>query len=137
MSSTGTISIAALALPRRDSPGAISVSARHTVDLLGCKAVLACTTTGTTAFAVSRERPRATILGITPHPSAARRINLAWGVKAVVTPDYATFLELDSEARNIARKNAGVKEGDTILLTAGIPMGVKGGTNMMKVIKID
>ncbi|MCI5045311.1 MAG: pyruvate kinase [Aquisalinus sp.] len=120
-----------------NGPGAISVSARHTVDLLGCKAVLASTKTGGTAFAISRERPRAPILGVTPDPAAARRISLAWGVEAVVAPDYATFEELTAHARDIATDKAGVATGDTILLTAGIPMGVKGGTNLMKVITID
>ncbi|WP_306251713.1 pyruvate kinase [Parvularcula sp. IMCC14364] len=120
-----------------NSPGAVSVSARHTVDLLGCKAVLASTKTGGTAFAISRERPRAPILGVTPDPAAARRISLAWGVEAVVAPDYANFEELTAHARDIARQKAGVSGGDTILLTAGIPMGVKGGTNLMKVITID
>lgn len=126
----------ALGPAKADSSGAISLSARHTVDLLGCKAILACTTTGATAFAISRERPRAPIIGITPNPATARRINLAWGVLAVVSPDYATFLELDQQASKIARQHAHLTTGDTVLLTAGIPMGQKGGTNTMKVIEL-
>ncbi len=120
-----------------NGPGAIAASARHTVDLLGCKAVLASTKTGGTAFAVSRERPRASILGITPDPAAARRISLAWGVEAVVKPDYATFEELTAHAREIATDHTDAKPGDTILLTAGIPMGLEGGTNLMKVIQVE
>ncbi len=120
-----------------NSPGAISVSARHTVELLKCRAVLASTKTGGTAFAISRERPRASILGITPDPAAARRISLAWGVEAVVAPDFDTFEELNQNAQDIARKYCGAQAGDTILLTAGIPIGIKGGTNLMKVINVD
>ena len=122
--------------PEADGAGAISLSARYSSELLGCKAILASTKTGSTAFAVSRERPRADIIAITPAINAARRVNLAWGISAVIVPDYDTFEDLDLHAREIAKSATGVKSGDTVLLTAGIPMGIKGGTNTMKVITL-
>jgi pyruvate kinase len=122
--------------PPADGAGAISLSTRYSAELIDCKAILASTSTGSTAFAVSRERPQARIIGMTPDISAARRINLAWGITAVAVPDYATFEELDRNAREIAEKSADVQPGDTVLLTAGIPMGIRGGTNLMKVITI-
>ena len=119
-----------------DSSSAIAVSTRHTIDLLGCSAVLAGTSAGSTAFAVARERPRAHILGITPYPETARRISLAWGVQAIVTPDYKTFEEFDAAAAEISVEAGAAKAGDTILLTAGIPMGHHGGTNTMKIVRV-
>ncbi|NHK29443.1 pyruvate kinase [Parvularcula flava] len=120
-----------------ESANAIATSIRHTVGLLGSKAVLAGTSVGSTAFAVARERPRTHILGITPFAETARRISLAWGIQAVVTPDYKTFEEFDEAAARISKEMGIADKGDTILLTAGIPMGRHGGTNTMKVIAID
>lgn len=122
--------------PEPSGAAAIAISARHSAGLLQCKAILACTTSGSTALTVGRERPRAKIIGLTPKLSTARKINLAWGIRSVVVPDYQMFEELYEHSKEHALQAYNFDKGDKLILTAGIPMGKSGGTNVMKIMEV-
>ncbi len=123
--------------PKATSAAAVAVSARKMVDVLQSKAVIALTATGSTAFSVARERPHANIIGISPSVETARRINLCWGIQPMVHDAFDSFETVAKEIQKIAKENNIANKGDTVLLAAGIPMGVTGGTNTLKVIEID
>ena len=122
--------------PQPTSSAAVAVSARKMVDVLNSKAIVACTATGSTAFSVSRERPHANIIGLTPSMETARRINLAWGIRPIQGPAFESFEKASEAAQQLVKENNIAEKGDTILIAAGIPMGVTGGTNTLKVVEI-
>lgn len=100
------------------------------------KAIVAFTTSGTTALRVSKYRPRHPILAVTPSASVVNRLSLSWGVLPIRKPEPANLeevLELAAEAAletNIARR------GDLVVVTAGIPLTVPGSTNLVKIHSI-
>ena len=115
---------------------AISHSARDIAQLLDCQAILAFTNSGSTAIRVSRERPHCKVLGLTPNLKTARQLSLVWGLHSVVTDDITSFQEMVGRADSISRQEAGLKEGDLVIVTAGIPFGRPGTTNTLKIMSI-
>jgi len=105
-------------------------------ETIDARAILCWSTTGVTALRAARERPRAPIIAATPSLQTARRMALVWGAHAVVTPDITSVDEMVDQAIAIAVKEGFAVEGDNIVITAGIPFGRSGGTNMLRVAKI-
>lgn len=116
---------------------AIGNSVRGIAKILNCKAVLGYTATGSTVQRISRERPPCHIVGITPEPRTASRLAMSWGVTPVVTKDPTNFDAMVVTSRKVARDHIGAKKGDTIMITAGIPFGVPGTTNTLKLDTLD
>jgi len=96
-------------------------------------AVVVCTDSGFTARAVARFRPRAPIIAGTPRADVVRQLTLSWGVTPVLLPALGSTDELIAEAAKAARGTGIVARGDRILITAGIPFGKTGGTNLLLV----
>ncbi|MEM9749319.1 MAG: pyruvate kinase [Pseudomonadota bacterium] len=122
--------------PEATTADAISLSARHISKVLNCAAVVAFTTTGSTALRLSRDRPPCRILGVAPAHDVARRLVLAWGVAPSVAPDVERFEEMTALAEEIAREKAQVPNGERIIITAGIPFGRAGKTNTIKISRV-
>lgn len=116
---------------------AIGNSVRGIAEILGCRAVLGYTATGSTVQRIARERPPCQIVGMTPLAQTASRLALIWGVVPVVTTDPKGFDGMVKTARNVAREQIGAKAGDRIMITAGIPFGVAGTTNTLKIDTLD
>ena len=116
---------------------AIGHSVRGISEILNCKAVLGFTATGSTVQRISRERPPCHIVGITPLARTASRLALSWGVTPVVTDDPKGFDGMVDTARKVARDHIDAKSGDKIMITAGIPFGVAGTTNTLKIDTLD
>ncbi|WP_371395765.1 pyruvate kinase [Fretibacter rubidus] len=116
---------------------AIGHSVRGISEILNCKAVLGFTATGSTVQRISRERPPCHIVGITPMARTASRLALSWGVTPVVTDDPQGFDGMVETARKVARDHIEAKSGDKIMITAGIPFGVAGTTNTLKIDTLD
>ncbi len=123
--------------PESVSAAAISVAARHTIDLLDCRGILACTKSGSTAIAMARERPHAPILAITPHKETARQLAMVWGVSPVVTDDFSTLEEVIERAPDLLKKYFSMQPGERAIITAGVPMMVSGTTNMMQILTLE
>lgn len=124
---------------RHDATGedAISISVRSIAEIMNCKAVLGYTLTGSTVQRISRERPPCRIVGLTPRRKTASQMALSWGVLPVVTHDPSNFDTMIEIARDVAKEKLKAVKGDQILISAGIPFGIAGTTNTLKVDIID
>ncbi len=121
-------------IPQTDD--AIAYAACHTAHQLGAKAILAFTQSGSTAWRVCKYRPRVPIVGITPDEAVRRRLALAWGVHSHRIEGPATVDDLFRIGRALARELKLAREGDLVVITGGVPMGVKGTTNLLKVQQV-
>jgi pyruvate kinase len=127
-------SIHLAAAPAGDPVEAVALAACEIAQTLNASALLACTTSGRTARAIARWRPRTPILGITPEPQVARQMNLLWGVVPVLAASYRQPAELLESATRAALASGLVQEGQTVVLTAGVPVGQP--TNMIAVQRL-
>jgi pyruvate kinase len=111
----------------------ISYNACLTAHSLDACAIVAFTESGSTAARVSKYRPRMNILAMTPDEVICRRLVLCWGVQPfhVVTP--SSISNLFNEASTLAKRLCLANPGDLIVITGGVPLGVKGITNLLKV----
>ncbi|MCR4426713.1 MAG: pyruvate kinase, partial [Firmicutes bacterium] len=100
---------------------------------LGAAAIITSTQSGWTARMVAKYRPHAPIVGVTTDPATARRLSLLWGVYPLLGDPISTTDEMIDMAVERARKAGFVHDGDLIVLTAGVPLGVPGTTNLLKV----
>lgn len=112
---------------------AIGQSVAHTALNLDVNAIVTPTESGRTARMIAKYRPKAPIVAVTSDPSVLRRLSLVWGVY----PQMSVFATTTDEMLDIAVQeslNSGiVKRGDLIVITAGVPVGEAGTTNLMKV----
>ena len=116
---------------------AISFTAVRLAQQLEAALILAFTESGSTAGRVSKYRPKSPILALTPYEYIRRRLTLYWGtIPAICEPlkSGEDFFEVGEEH---ARRIRGVDSGDTIVLVAGVPMGVQGSTNLLRALTID
>jgi pyruvate kinase len=110
--------------------------ARATVEIameLNAAAIVTSTMSGHTAQMVTRYRPCMRVLAATPDPAVYRRMALVWGVTPLSVPEYASTDEMIEYTTRAAREAGLVNAGDCVVITAGIPAGGEGRTNMLKV----
>ena len=112
---------------------AISKSTCTIASQLKAKAIITCTASGNTAKAVSKFRPRTNIIACTIDEKVARRLSVSWGVYPIIVEKAHETDELIERAIVGALKENYVQEGDLTVLTAGIPLGVSGTSNLIKV----
>jgi pyruvate kinase len=105
----------------------------HQID---AKAIVALTAGGTTALRVAKHRPSQPILAVTLSDTIMRQLNLVWGVYPLRKSAPANLEEWLETARITALETGVAKTGDVIVLTAGLPLGVAGNTNLVKVHRI-
>jgi len=114
----------------------ISYNACHTAQSLGAVALVAFTQSGSTAGRVSRYRPRVPILAITPDAVVVGRLILRWGVCPFQIAGPSSVDDLFNTAARLSKELGLAKAGDLIVITGGIPIGVAGSTNLLKVRKV-
>lgn len=115
---------------------AISHATVTTAHDLEAAAVLTVTKSGTTARNVAKFRPMCPIIACTPDPVAQRQLKLTWGVIPLLTKEAVDTAALFESAIAAAKKEGYVSEGDLLVLTAGVPVGFAGMTNMLKVHEV-
>jgi pyruvate kinase len=103
---------------------------------LGVPAIAAPTTSGSTARMLSRLRPRAPIIGLTAHREVARQLTLSWGVIPALITHFADTDALFTLARETVLEGELARQGDRIIVTAGLPINVPGTTNMLRVLEV-
>ena len=118
---------------KTDVTEAIGRAAAEAVENLGIKTIVAATESGYTAKMISKYRPDADILAVTFDDRTRRGLMVNWGVYPVVAEKPATTDEMFKLATEEAKKVGLAKEGDLILIVAGVPVGEKGTTNIMKI----
>lgn len=122
-----------------DSPDittAISYATCTTAMNLHADAIITVTMSGFTASMISRYKPSCPIIGFSVNPRVCRQLELMWGVKPLLIEKEETADSLIEEVAREAEKAGLVKRGDTIVITAGLPLGVSGTTNMIRVIEV-
>src|SRR5689334_767073 len=119
--------------PEATTADAISAAARQCAHTLTAAAIVTYTNTGSTTLRAARERPDARILCLTPKLDTARRLTLAWGVHAVQTEDAHSFSDMVQKAVRIARKETIARQGERLVITAGVPFGTPGATNILRI----
>ncbi len=127
---------------RRSSPDAtaadaITVAAMQVAVTISAAVIVTYTTTGSTTLRCARLRPHAPILGLTPNRETARRLALCWGVHSVLSEDIHSFREMVSKAINLAQKDGFAKRGDPVVITAGVPFGTPGATNILRIAWVE
>ncbi|HIT56849.1 MAG TPA: pyruvate kinase [Candidatus Galloscillospira stercoripullorum] len=99
---------------------------------LGAKAILASTKSGYTAKVISRFRPACPIIALCQTESVRRQLAVSWGVHPFLSGDVDSTDRMFSLAVEVARKEGVIQAGDTVVITAGVPMGRSGTTNLIK-----
>jgi pyruvate kinase len=115
---------------------AITVAAREVAETTDIKAICCFTHSGTTAMLMARERPSVPIIALTPIYGTARRLSLVWGLHCVHTHEVERFKLAVVSAARAARSSGFATDDDHIVVTAGIPFGVPGSTNILRVAPV-
>ena len=100
---------------------------------LGASAIITPTSKGFTPRSVSKNRPRASIIALTPDVRVQRKLALVWGVEALKYPSAVNSENMMIEAVKAAKESGLVQSGQTVIVTAGIPLGATGSTNTLRV----
>jgi len=112
---------------------AISYATCATAENLGISTIITATQSGSTARMVSKHRPRSKIIAATPDEGVARRLNLVWGVIPLLVKRSQGTDQMIEESVNAGVKSGLIREGEMVVITAGVPTGVPGTTNLLKV----
>lgn len=112
---------------------AISQSVNHTAMNLNVDAILTPTVSGFTARMISKYRPEAPIIAVTFEEEVSRKLALVWGVETIVGTLLHTTDDVLEEAIESGLKTNHFKRGDRVVITAGVPVGESGTTNLLKV----
>jgi len=119
--------------PEATGADAISAAAHSVADTLKAAAIVCWTNSGSTGLRAARERPLLPIVVLTPIVATARRLALVWGLHCVVTEDARDLDDLSDRAGRIAFREGFAQPGQRIVVTAGVPLGTPGATNMLRV----
>ncbi len=112
---------------------AVSHATVATAADLEASAIITATATGFTARKVSEFRPKAPIIAATIDEAVRRKLALVWGVVTVNIGEHETTDEIFERALEASKDKGYIKEGDLVVITAGVPVGIAGATNLMKV----
>ncbi|NTW71719.1 MAG: pyruvate kinase [Eubacteriaceae bacterium] len=111
----------------------VSHATCNTAEQLKASAIITATSSGHTARMVSKFRPTSPIIAISDNAHVTRRLAVVWGVQCLLTPTFEDTDYLFEESIMIAVKEGLLECGDLVVISAGIPLGVKGTTNLIKV----
>jgi pyruvate kinase len=127
---------AARTKPQSTSADAICAAMNTIAGLLPVAVIVTYTTSGSTSRRAARERPMPPILSMTPSLTTARALALVWGVHSVRTPDVSTVREMVEHAGHCAVAEGFARPGDSILISAGMPFGTPGATNLLRIATV-
>lgn len=116
-----------------DITNAIAHATCTTAMDLNASAIVTVTKSGKTARMISKYRPVCPIIGCTPYENVWRQLNLSWGVMPLMVEEKTNTDDLFEHAIEQAEKAGLVKQGEITVITAGVPLGVSGTTNLIKV----
>ncbi len=119
--------------PEATGADAISAAAHNIAETLNLAAIVCYTGSGSTGQRAARERPRQPIVALTPIAGTGRRLAVVWGLHCVLTSDAETLDEMVDKACRIAYREGFAGRGQRIIISAGVPLGTPGATNMLRV----
>ena len=115
---------------------AITLAARQVAETVSANCIVTYTTSGSTTLRAARERPTVPILCVTSSLAAARRLAIAWGIHSVHIEQEERFSAVVKRAVDISETQGFASSGDHIVITAGVPMGTPGSTNVLRIERI-
>ena len=124
-------------LPASNINDAITHTCCLTAKDLNAKAILTATNSGRSARMICRFRPACPIAALTMHEKVRRQLNISWGVTPYLTGEVNSTDRIFSLSAQVALKEGLVQNGDTVVITAGVPLGKSGSTNLIKAQVID
>lgn len=116
---------------------AMGRAACQLADELGAPAIIAATTSGSTARLVARYRPSCPIIALTPEPVTQRQLTISWGVKPVLVQPFKDATEIFLIAKQWVLDHGAAVSHDSLIVTAGFPAGKPGSTNLLRVLEIE
>ena len=123
--------------PEATSADAISAAARQIAHTLSAAAIVTHTTSGSTTLRAARERPDVPVIGLTPNQGTARRLAVVWGVHSIFTSDANDFEDMTSRAGQHVYNDGFAHPGERIIITAGVPFGTPGATNLIRIARVE
>ena len=127
---------ATLPPPKPTAADAISDAMRRIAQTLPVAVAVTYTSSGSSSLRAARERPCSSILSLTPHLSTARRLALVWGIHSVLSEDVDRVEEMVGQACRTALAEGFASVEDRIVIMAGMPFGVSGTTNMIRIARV-
>ena len=122
--------------PEATGADAVSLAARQMAETLSVAAIVTYTSTGNTGLRTARERPLLPIIALSPKVATARRLSIAWGLHCVVTEDATDLEGMVDKACRVAVEQELARPGERVIVTAGVPLGTPGATNMLRIAYI-
>ncbi|MBV8976666.1 MAG: pyruvate kinase [Alphaproteobacteria bacterium] len=119
--------------PEATTPDAISAAVHEVTRTIHARAIVCWTSSGSTALRAARERPEAPIVVLTPNLQTARRMAIVWGLYCIHTEDAHDLDDVVDRASEFAAREGFAAPGERVVITAGIPLGTPGATNMLRV----
>ena len=119
--------------PEANAPDAITAAARQVAHTISASAIITYTTSGSTTLRAARERPEVPILCLTERLPTARKLALAWGVQCVIAEDVSNFSGMVGRACQIAKDFDFAVPSESVVITAGVPFGTPGTTNILRI----
>jgi pyruvate kinase len=119
--------------PEATGADAISAAARTVAETLNLSAIICYTASGATSLRAARERPHQPILALTPIPTTARKLSVVWGLHCVLTDDPRDLDDMVAKASRIAYQEGFALPGQRVIISAGVPLGTPGATNMLRI----
>jgi pyruvate kinase len=122
--------------PEPTSAGAIAAAARQVAHTIKAQCIATFTSTSSTTLRVARERPDCPILGLTSSAETARRMAVIWGVHPLVAQEPHSMSDMVAKALRAAQQEGFAGPGEEVVVTAGVPFGIAGTTNALRVATV-
>ncbi|SNY91693.1 pyruvate kinase [Cohaesibacter sp. ES.047] len=119
--------------PEATGADAISAASRQIAETLNLASIICYTSSGTTGLRAARERPQTPIITMSPINATARRLSIVWGLHCIVSEDAGTLDQMVDRACSTAFSEGFAKPGQRVIITAGVPLGTPGATNMLRI----
>jgi pyruvate kinase len=119
--------------PQATGADVISSAARQIAETLGLAAIVCFTSSGATGIRASRERPITPVIALSPNRAMARRLAVVWGLHCVVSDDARSLEDLVDRSCRIAYQEGFGRPGQRVIITAGVPFGTPGATNLLRI----
>jgi pyruvate kinase len=119
--------------PEATTADAIMAAVHDVAHVVKARAIVCWTKSGSTALRAGRERPEVPIIVLTPALETARRLSIGWGLHCVLTEDAHDLDDVVDRSATLAYEEGFAKPGERIVITAGVPLGMSGSTNLLRV----
>ena len=120
-----------------DVQSSICYSAARIANRLGIDTIIAMTESGSSALSIAACRPKSNIISMSPSRKVCEKVSLIWGLRSVLVEDFKNTDEMIEKVESHLISKKLLKSGDRYVMIAGVPVGVSGTTNMIRVETIN